>query len=172
MAPTLRSIWPAMITKVMPTAMIAKKLVSLASWVRFSALRNLFTRCLAAMRFPSASSVNTLWRSPLGPVSKRGRSTDPPKRVSNAPNTRTTTSSPASASRRCFEETMELTPRRLGFCLKTGRVPRFRWTRMAVEAGAHPFGVRGCSAQSFIKGHCVGAFPLARTISRVVPVHS
>jgi hypothetical protein len=34
--------YPVIMTKVMPTAMMAMKLVSLASWARFWALQNLF----------------------------------------------------------------------------------------------------------------------------------
>src|SRR6185503_7533548 len=83
-APTERSIPPAMITNVAPTAMMAMKLVSLASWARLRALRNLFFSTITR----SVSPLAVLWNSTMRTL--------PPNAVSTAPSRRTTRTSPIS----------------------------------------------------------------------------
>src|ERR1700687_2298237 len=78
MAPTERSIPPVMMTKVIPTAMIAKKLVSLAIWTIVLALKNLLTDSKAGTFCPDAFVANTLTLLPWGFVSNFGSCTDPP----------------------------------------------------------------------------------------------
>ena len=96
MAPTDRSMPPAMITIDMPTAMIAMKLVSLASWARFCALRNLFFSIESGTRSPAASVVKTRCGVPSAPLSKTGMATRPLNQERRPASARMTRTSPLS----------------------------------------------------------------------------
>ena len=87
-APTDKSMPPQMMTKVAPTAMMAMKLVSLASCVRLRAFRNLFL------------SITTLSVSPAWFCLNSGIRTEPPKRVNSNPSRKITTSKPPSCRRK------------------------------------------------------------------------
>src|ERR1039457_3487080 len=81
MEPTDKSIPPVIMTKVAPTAMIAKNEVFLARLSRLSARRNLFT-------------VTT------PPVSRLGTLSEPQNRESNNPSASRTPNSPVSLNRK------------------------------------------------------------------------
>src|SRR5258708_6458745 len=96
MEPTESSMPPAMMTTAMPTAMMAVKLVSLASWARFWEWRNLFFSAKAGARSPSAPTVNARCRPVPGVRSNSGVRTVPVKAVSSRPSARMTSSRPLS----------------------------------------------------------------------------
>ncbi len=87
---------PAMITKAMPTAMIAMKLVSFASCARFCTLRNLFFTSKAGVRSPFSSTTNTRWRPPSSVRSNFGVRTVPLNTVNSTPSARMTSRRPLS----------------------------------------------------------------------------
>ena len=68
---------PEMITTVMPTAMMAMKLVSLASWVRLCALKNLFFSTKAGTCSPASLVTYTRSRVPSAPIENTGCRTVP-----------------------------------------------------------------------------------------------
>src|SRR6516165_6132421 len=83
--PMDRSIPPVMITTVIPTAIIAKKLVSLAICTSVRALKNLLTDSNAGTFWPASLVSKTLSRLPSGVVCILGSRTEPPKTASSNP---------------------------------------------------------------------------------------
>src|ERR1051325_6563438 len=99
MAPTDKSMPPEMMMKVAPTAMMAMKLVSLASWVRFCAFRNLFFSISTGSVSPAELRRVTRSGSPASLVRRSGTFTEPPKMASRRPSRRMTRSRPPSWKR-------------------------------------------------------------------------